>query len=209
LPDLIREYQTQYSMLSDANKESLIKEFTAFKKSKLVELQITAWSRVNDVMYTLREVENECFYFYLHKLQYHTGTKTILYSVHGSTDLPLCGVIFATRNVENLMESVMHVDPQNLISKMEGFAVQGIQDTVHFSSLCISTIHAKICKIINIKLREIMKEPSAKMQWLYYFRNIVQSYKVIIVGWPQECIPFANLSSISNSLTDLEMFLQK
>ena len=47
------------------------------------------------------------------------------------------------------------------------------------------------------------------MQWTFYFWNIVQSYKVVVVGWPEECIPFANLSSISSSLPDLKVILQK
>ena len=47
------------------------------------------------------------------------------------------------------------------------------------------------------------------MQWSLYFRNVVQCYKVIIVGWPEERVPFANLSSASSALSDLEMLLRK
>ncbi|KAG2337990.1 hypothetical protein BDR05DRAFT_1004609 [Suillus weaverae] len=41
------------------------------------------------------------------------------------------------------------------------------------------------------------------MQWIHYFRNIVQRYQVIIVGWPDN-IPFVNLSKVSSSLSELE-----
>lgn len=47
------------------------------------------------------------------------------------------------------------------------------------------------------------------MQWTYYFCNIVQSYKVVVIWWPTEHITFANLSTISSSLQDLEMLLWK
>ena len=46
------------------------------------------------------------------------------------------------------------------------------------------------------------------MQWAQYFRNVVALYNVIIEGWP-EAIPFANLSSTSSSLSQLELLLQK
>jgi hypothetical protein len=45
----------------------------------------------------------------------------------GSTDLPLHGVAFATKGVDNFMVFVMNIDNQDLISKMEGFAVQGMK----------------------------------------------------------------------------------
>jgi hypothetical protein len=46
------------------------------------------------------------------------------------------------------------------------------------------------------------------MQWAQYWRNVVKRYSVIIEGWPER-IPFVNLSTVSNSLTDLEMLLRK
>ncbi|KIK76926.1 hypothetical protein PAXRUDRAFT_96019, partial [Paxillus rubicundulus Ve08.2h10] len=51
---------------------------------------------------------------------------------------------------------------------------------------------------------EITGEPKAKMQWAYYFQNITQCYMVIVEGWP-DSIPFANLSSVTSSLPQLEM----
>jgi hypothetical protein len=36
---------------------------------------------------------------------------------------PTC---FATPGVETFLEGVMKIDPQDLLSKLEGFAVQGI-----------------------------------------------------------------------------------
>ncbi|KIK22965.1 hypothetical protein PISMIDRAFT_101420, partial [Pisolithus microcarpus 441] len=54
---------------------------------------------------------------------------------------------------------------------------------------------------------EITGEPSAKMQWAHYFRNIIAHYLVAIEGWPDH-IPFANLSTVSSALPDLEMLLR-
>ncbi|KIK20523.1 hypothetical protein PISMIDRAFT_105571, partial [Pisolithus microcarpus 441] len=54
---------------------------------------------------------------------------------------------------------------------------------------------------------EITSEPSAKMQWAHYFCNIIARYLVTIEGWP-DCIPFANLSTVSSALPDLETLLR-
>ncbi|KAI6011575.1 hypothetical protein PISMIDRAFT_105786, partial [Pisolithus microcarpus 441] len=54
---------------------------------------------------------------------------------------------------------------------------------------------------------EITGEPSAKMQWAHYFRNIIARYLVTIEGWPDR-VPFANLSTVSSALPDLETLLR-
>jgi hypothetical protein len=46
--------------------------------------------------------------------------------VAGSTDMPLRGIVFATEGVNDFMTSVMNIDDQDLISKMEGFAIKGM-----------------------------------------------------------------------------------
>ncbi|KAF8452803.1 hypothetical protein L210DRAFT_3639263 [Boletus edulis BED1] len=65
--------------------------------------------------------------------------------------------------VQNFIGSVIGIDAHDLVSKMEGFAIQGIKG-------------------------EITGE-DASMQWAHYFRNIVFQYKVIIEAWPPS-IPF-------------------
>jgi hypothetical protein len=51
----------------------------------------------------------------------------MLYTTHGSTDLPLRSITFATEGVQDFMQSVMGIDNQDLLGKMEGFAVQGVK----------------------------------------------------------------------------------
>jgi len=62
----------------------------------------------------------------LNSLRCRTGAETILYTTRGSTDLPLRGLTFATEGVEEFMGSVMNIDNQDLVSKMEGFAIRGM-----------------------------------------------------------------------------------
>lgn len=91
-----------------------------------------------------------------------------------------------------------------------------------------SELRASIRQVITEKLRELFsskfsspcyisylhnseeatKDPKAKMQWVHYWRNIVQRYLVICDGWPDE-IPFDNLSKASSGVTNLEMLLRK
>lgn len=51
-----------------------------------------------------------------------------MYMTRGTTDLPLHGVTFVTEGMQEFMESVMGIDNQDLVSKLEGFAIQGMPD---------------------------------------------------------------------------------
>ncbi|KAG6377665.1 hypothetical protein JVT61DRAFT_14430 [Boletus reticuloceps] len=178
LPNLVREYWEDYHKLTDAEKQELIEQFSQVKKGKDIEVRVSAWSRINDFTQTLKVVEIE-----LHNLKLRTGMETVLYSACGTTDVRIRGITFATEGVENFMGTVMGIDDQDLISKMGGFAVQGTRGTA-------------------------TGDADAKMQWKYYFRNVVSRYKVAIKGWPDE-VPFKNLSEVSCSLALLEMLYQK
>jgi len=52
-----------------------------------------------------------------------------MYATRGTTDLPLQGIAFTTDGVKDFMGMVMGVDTNDFVSKMEGFAVQGIKGT--------------------------------------------------------------------------------
>ena len=45
------------------------------------------------------------------------------------------------------------------------------------------------------------------MRWPSYWKDIVVKYRVIIVGWPHDEVPFRNLSDVSN-LQKLELLLK-
>ncbi|KAF9234799.1 hypothetical protein BU15DRAFT_65425 [Melanogaster broomeanus] len=178
LPCLIQDFGAEYDNLDDDDKATLLKEFEAFRELKSSGFCISARSKINDVTHTLKMVENK-----LTSLHVRTSTETILFTTHGSMNLLLNGVAFATEGVEDFLGSVMHLNKQDLISKMEGYALQGVQE-------------------------DITGEPAAKMQWAHYFRNIVARYMVVIEGWPDD-IPFANLSTVSSSQLLLEVLLWK
>jgi hypothetical protein len=139
------------------------------------------------------------------------------------------------------MGTVMGIDNQDVVSRMEGFAIQGVKGTfasgpysnrasilllpgaVSNHVQLVSQVRAAIRDIINQKLRqsilifisttshlskeEITGDPDAKMQWVHYFRNIIQRYSVAVEGWP-DCVPFTNLSSVSSALPHLEILRQ-
>jgi hypothetical protein len=69
----------------------------------------------------------------LNSLRCRTGVETVLYTTRGSTDLPLRGITFATEGVEEFMASVMNIDNQDFVGKMEGFAIRGIRGRFLFS----------------------------------------------------------------------------
>jgi hypothetical protein len=51
----------------------------------------------------------------------------MMFTMHGTINMPMKGVAFATPSVEHFLEGVMKTDTQDFLRKMEGFAVQGIQ----------------------------------------------------------------------------------
>jgi len=95
----------------------------------------------------------------------------MLYTTRGSTDLSLRGITFATEGVEKFMGTVMRIDDQDLVSRMEGFAVQGVkggslflfpstENSNYYSGAvdnyqqCVSNVRGTIREIINAELRK-------------------------------------------------------
>ncbi|KAG2051368.1 hypothetical protein BDR06DRAFT_983636 [Suillus hirtellus] len=194
LQDLLHNYSNEYCKLSQDEKDHLVEEYKENKLLKSTGIRTSMKSKINDVTQTLKAIRTS--------LKCHTSTETILYTVQGSTDIPLCGIIFATEGVNDFIASVMNIDDQHLISKMEGFAIQGIQQINHtlhmFKKIQIHQI------MLIFALEEIIKIPKAMMQWVNYWHNIVQHYHIICEGWPTH-IPLKNLSEASTSLPELQM----
>ncbi|KAG1758475.1 hypothetical protein EDD22DRAFT_783882, partial [Suillus occidentalis] len=203
LQELVKDHHVEYQALTEDEKAELLLEYSKYKETRATGIHISTKSKVSNVTQTLKAVENE-----LNNLRCRTGTETILYATCGSTDLPLHGVTFTTEGVDEFMSSVMNIDNQDLISKMEGFAIQGMKGTMKNHQKQCSKVHSEICHEIGKGLVEITKDEDAKMHWTHYFRNVIQCYQVIIEGWPTG-IPFVNLSKVLSTLPELESLLQK
>ncbi|KAG2745948.1 hypothetical protein P692DRAFT_20849639 [Suillus brevipes Sb2] len=175
LQSLVHDYKEAYHALSKEEQEDLLKEFLS--RLRL----LVSMLKVNDITQTLNTVENEVSRFIkiyiLHSLKCCTGTKSILFTTCGSTDLPLWGITFTTKGVQNFIGPVMGIDNQDFMSKMEGFTIQGMK--------LASDTRTLIC-------------------WLIYIELLVQHYQVVITGWP-DSIKFTNLSNVSSALPDLKM----
>ncbi|KAG1720619.1 uncharacterized protein EDB91DRAFT_1064769, partial [Suillus paluster] len=206
LEQLVHEHKAKYYALSREEQQDLVKEYAEQKLARMAGVRTSTKSKINDITQTLKAIENK-----LNSLNCRTGAEAILYMTHGSTDLPLQGITFAMEGVQHFMQSVMSIDNQDLITKMEGFAVQGMRGAAKNHQQHVSEICSSICNIINRTLHnvgEITGDSNAKMQWAYYFWNVIQHYQVVIEGWPKN-IPFANLSKVSSALPELEMLLRK
>ena len=61
----------------------------------------------------------------------------MLFTTHGTTDLPLTAVAFTTPGVDNFLEGALKTDPRDFLAKMEGFAVQGVRGmNFYFVHIC-------------------------------------------------------------------------
>ncbi|KAG2140766.1 hypothetical protein BD769DRAFT_1336179, partial [Suillus cothurnatus] len=198
LQRLVREHKEEYYTLSKDKRADLLKEYAEWSSTKATGVRTSTKLKVNDITQTLKAVEIE-----LKSLQCCTGAESMLYTTRGSTDLPLRSITFATEGVQDFMQSVMGIDNQDLLGKMEGFAVQGVKGAAQNHQKRVSQAHAAIHNIINSTLREITGDPDANMQWALYFQNIVQRYQVMVEGWP-DSVPFVNLSQASSALPELD-----
>ncbi|KAG1740118.1 uncharacterized protein EDB91DRAFT_1082100 [Suillus paluster] len=87
LREIVKDHHEEYQDLTKAEKSQLLLKYGEYKETKTSG--------------TLKAIESK-----LNNLKSHTGTEAMLYATPGSTDLPLCGIAFAT----------------------EGIAVQGMKD---------------------------------------------------------------------------------
>ncbi|KAL4064678.1 hypothetical protein V8B97DRAFT_2026027 [Scleroderma yunnanense] len=191
---LAQQSSEEYKSIS-VEKKALIEEYTPYKGHKTFGVCATTKSKVNDITKTLKAIENEIHFIFFHliSLQHHTGAETMLYMTCRSINFPLCGVAFATKGVENFMGTVMHIDDHDLVSKMEGFAVQGMPLQIINNAPPKCEVQSKKSSILSCVT--------------HYFCNIIACYLVMIEGWPYH-IPFMNLSTVSSALLDLEMLLR-
>ncbi|KAG6370999.1 hypothetical protein JVT61DRAFT_10716 [Boletus reticuloceps] len=207
LPAFVKQNLPEYHTLTADEKEQLIKEYSEHVIDRKVGVRTTTHGKITDVTQTLNAIEEE-----LLNLRACTGVEAILYATHGSTDLPLHAVTFETEGVKEFIGTVIHMDTLDFISKMEGFAVQGVRGAASNHRQRISNVRGSIRKLINEKLcdlpGEITGSAKAKMQWTAYFRNIVSHYRVVIEGW-LSTVPLANLSEALSSLPQLEMLEHK
>ncbi|KAG2124356.1 hypothetical protein DEU56DRAFT_759714 [Suillus clintonianus] len=145
--ELVKNYHVEYQELTDDKKAEMLLEYSKHKETQAMGIQILKSQRLMMSPRPSRPLR--------------TRAEAILYIMCGSTGLPLCGVTFATEGVDEFMASVMNVDNQDLISKMEGFAIQGMKT---------------ICHEIQKELVAITKDKNVKMHWVIsidvgYFRD--------------------------------------
>ncbi|KAH7918192.1 hypothetical protein BV22DRAFT_1024987 [Leucogyrophana mollusca] len=223
LPMLVWDLSAEYAVLSQEERDAITEEYKQYKDTKILGRCISTKSRINNVTHTVKAVEQHISpppspcttphsvlnILQLNSLNSHTGVESILFITHGSTDLPLRPIGFATHGVKEFMPTVMGMDTQDSITKMEGFAVQGIKGRAAKNhQQRVSEVRGKIHKEIVSQLEIIMGQPKVKMHWKYYWQNVVKVYQVQIVGWPDNS-PFANLSDVSSALPDLQSLLRK
>ncbi|KAG1719914.1 hypothetical protein EDB19DRAFT_1836334 [Suillus lakei] len=112
LEGIMKDYKDEYYSLTDKEKSSLITEYKERKVMKTTGHHISTKSKINDVTWSLKAVENE-----LNNLRSRTGVETILYMTQGTTDLPLCGVMFVMEGMHDFMESVIGIDNQDFAQR--------------------------------------------------------------------------------------------
>ncbi|TDL13891.1 hypothetical protein BD410DRAFT_846538 [Rickenella mellea] len=202
LANLTQNTQTEYSSLTAEEKEVLVKEYEEHKAASTKVERVSTAAKRKDFSHTIGAVEKE-----LMNLNARTGIECMVLATPGSTKLPLQGVYFTTPRVEGFLSSI-NMDPQDLLSRMEGFAVQGLRGTASSHKARMSNIRTELRNHIHAALVEATGCRDAKMKWKNYWQDIVSKYRVVIEVWPEN-IPFGNLSDIVTNIPDFERLLRK
>ncbi|KAF8221451.1 hypothetical protein L208DRAFT_1327947, partial [Tricholoma matsutake] len=116
LQGLVHSSQEEYNELSKEECKELVHKFEDYKAMQTKVLRVSTKSKINSATHTLAAIEN----------------KSMLFAMHGTTDMPMRGAIFSTSGVENFLKGVMRMDTPDFLGKMEGFTVQGIQGIISF-----------------------------------------------------------------------------
>ncbi|KAH7904676.1 hypothetical protein BJ138DRAFT_1236291, partial [Hygrophoropsis aurantiaca] len=199
LPSLTQDLSKEYASLTREEKDVITAEYTEYKMTKTLGRRISTKSKINDVAQTMKV---------LNSLNSRTGVQSLAFITRGTTDLPLRGMSFATAGVDKFMSTTMNIDPQDFVSRMEGFSVQGIKGAAKNHAQRVSEVRGLIRSKMQNALRDVSGMPRATMSWKYHFTNVVERYKVKLVGWPDN-VPFTNLSEASSAIHVLESLHRK
>ncbi|KAF8330272.1 hypothetical protein F5887DRAFT_1081863 [Amanita rubescens] len=202
LQDLIKRAQVKYGKMSKDEINKVVDEYTKAKVTKAKGCHASARSMINDVISTMGTVENE-----LEKLNSRSGVEAMVFVTRSTTGLPLRSRSYNTPGIAGFMETTMKIDQTDFLGKMEGFSLQGLKGAAKNHQQRVSELRSQIRQSINVKLQEITGNPAARMEWKFYFRNVVQRYSVKIDGWPVHLVRFQNLSEVSSAYDSLKTLL--
>ncbi|KAF8348045.1 hypothetical protein F5887DRAFT_837650, partial [Amanita rubescens] len=202
LQDLLKIAGERYRNASKEEINKIGDKYKQVKATKAKGRHTSARSMINDVVSTMSAVENE-----LEKLNSCSGVEAMVFVTHSTTNLPLQSRSYNTPGIGGFMEMTLKMDWTDFLGKMEGFSLQGLKGTTKNWQQRVSELRSQIRQVMNTKLKDITGNPSARMEWKFYFRNVVQRYSVKIEGWPVNLVRFQNLSEVSSPYDSLKTLL--
>ena len=117
----------------------MVQEFEEHKATEQKAAHTSNKLRVNDITHTVQMIEHNVsisqdgglrvvwltMFLQLLNLRSHTAIEVLLFVTHGTTDLGLQGVLFATEGVERFLLDMQKVDPPRLYGAFRGLCHPG------------------------------------------------------------------------------------
>ncbi|KAF8333827.1 hypothetical protein F5887DRAFT_921664 [Amanita rubescens] len=123
LPEVSRILGPEYKMLTQEEKDQLVSEMEQARATKARGRRVSARSKVNDMITnSIAVIENEFL-----NLNARTGAEAVFFITRGTSDVAFRNVSFKTPGVTNFLETTMKIDSNQLLSKMEGYALSGFK----------------------------------------------------------------------------------
>ncbi|KAI0043337.1 hypothetical protein FA95DRAFT_1609455 [Auriscalpium vulgare] len=183
--------RANYALITDEEKAQALKEHKAHLETRKKGEWVTSRSKTNDAASTSTKLIDE-----LHALRARTGLEAMLFLVRGNSTIQFNPIAFATPQLVDFIPQVLAMDPQDLLTRMEGFAVQGLAGSGK-AIRSVEDLRDALTKFIDQQLQELVGRRDIKWRFGSHW-DIVSKYRVQIKGWPEH-ITFTSLSRAAPS----------
>ncbi|TFK73198.1 hypothetical protein BDN72DRAFT_894047, partial [Pluteus cervinus] len=166
LPSLVQRERENYKKLPAEEKQKLAESLSQQRNVELTTRCIFGRSKANDISSTMHHARDMFL-----NLKSRTGVEILVYTVPGTTDLPVKGTAWSTDGVQDFMEGTMKIDEQDLLGKMEGHALHGVKGAAENYVQRKNIIRNEIRLHILNGLRTITQNPTARMEFVHYWEK--------------------------------------
>ncbi|KAI0040615.1 hypothetical protein FA95DRAFT_1611649 [Auriscalpium vulgare] len=188
---LSAQRKVDYAKLTAEEKAQYVKEHTAHLETRKTGEWVTSKSKTNDAASTSTKLIDE-----LNNLRARTGLEAMLFLVRGNSSIKFNPIAFATPQVLEFVAQVLSMDLQDLLTRMEGFAIQGLAGSGK-AIRTVEELREALAKFIDQQLRDVAGVRDIRWRFGSHW-EIVSKHRVQIKGWPEH-IPFTSLSRAAPS----------
>ncbi|GBE88967.1 hypothetical protein SCP_1403750 [Sparassis crispa] len=178
------EITGEWNTLSHAEKVAATEDYL-HELDKLRDMKATARHNMplnafQDARTALNSIQNE-----LDALSQCTGTETLLFAVHSSTDQYNQPFVYhSNERLAQFFHMATKMDILTFAIKMEAFGISGVEGVVMNHVQEVLELKRKTAALINQKLNDIAPMGPVKMWYKGFDDRITVCHRVTVENWP-------------------------